>query len=384
MRILHVTPYFVPAWSYGGVVTAIAGLAAEQAQRGHHVTVLTTDALDRTTRIPTRRERLSGIDVIRCRNLIPSLRGRLNLSTPLAVAWVSHALPADVIHLHELRTVEALLLDRTRPVVLSPHGTLPYGTGRGSFKRMWDRVFGPAIMRKIRAVAALTAAETDETRHLWNVLRMPTPPITVIPNGVSIDTGRISQLRAQRGDDLLTVLFVGRLHERKGLQLLIPAFARAARDVPQARLVIAGPDEGMQDKLMALRHDLRLDDRVIFTGMVTAADRDRLLAQADVFALPAVGEGLSMAALEAMAAGLPLLLTPGCNLPELETRGAGLLVDRSVDALTDGLRVLLRDAERRLQISHHARVWSASFTWSAVAEQMDALYEQVTHEWKKR
>jgi glycosyltransferase involved in cell wall biosynthesis len=377
MRILHVTPYFVPALSFGGVVSAVAGLAAEQVRRGHRVTVLTTDALDRSTRIPSRRETLDGIEVIRCRNVFPWLRRVLNLSSPPGIWQASRALPADVVHLHELRTVEALLLDRARPLVLSPHGTLPYATGRGDIKRLWDQVVGRTVMSRVTAIAALTAAEADEARHLWQHMGVALPPVTIIPNGVSLDTAHIGHLRQRRRDDHLTVLFLGRLQERKGVQLLLPAFAEVARYLPQARLVVAGPDEGMRDMLLALSRTLAVNDRVTFAGMVTAAERDALLARADVFVLPAVGEGLSMAALEAMAAGLPLLLTPGCNLPDVEARGAGLLVERSINALADGLRLMLQDSDIRHRMGQQAQAWSASFTWSTVAEQMDALYERL-------
>src|SRR5512142_837227 len=151
MRILHVTPYYAPAWSYGGVVSAVTGLATAQAERGHHVTVLTTDALDATHRADLSPTSDSGVQVIRCRNVSNTIRARYNLSLPVGFrrAFQRLAADADVVHTHELRTVENLLIDHQKPVVLSPHGTLPYGTGRSAFKRAWDRLFGRTLLRKI-------------------------------------------------------------------------------------------------------------------------------------------------------------------------------------------------------------------------------------------
>src|SRR5258707_10068135 len=158
LNILHVTPYYAPAFAYGGVVSAVTGLATAQADRGHHVTVLTTDALTRSQRNPVLRETIASVDVIRCRNVSSVLRARLNLSFPrgFRVTFAELARRADVIHIHELRTVENVLIDHATPIVLSAHGTLSYETGRGTFKRTWDALLGRSILRKIDHVAALT------------------------------------------------------------------------------------------------------------------------------------------------------------------------------------------------------------------------------------
>ena len=107
---------------------------------------------------------------------------------------------------------------------------------------------------------------------------------------------------------------MGRLHERKGLAALVEAFRMSAP--ADARLVIAGPDEGMRARLEPL-----LDGRMLFTGLLAGHERLAALAAADLLALPARGEGLPMVALEAMGAGLPLILAPGCNLPLAAARG---------------------------------------------------------------
>jgi glycosyltransferase involved in cell wall biosynthesis len=174
------------------------------------------------------------------------------------------------------------------------------------------------------------------------------------------------------------VLFMGRLHERKGLQLLIPAFADAVKTAPDARLLIAGPDEGMSSTLEAQVNQCNLAGRVIFTGMLTGDDRLAALAAADLFALPAVGEGFSMAVLEAMACGLPVLLTPGCNFPEVVDAGAGLVVERQVPALRGALCTLLTGGERRASMGRSARALiQARFTWSQVVTQLEDVYRAV-------
>jgi glycosyltransferase involved in cell wall biosynthesis len=394
LRILHVTPYYAPASAYGGVVSAVTGLATAQAERGHRVTVLTTDALTFDARNTNLYETLSGVEVIRCRNLSNTIRANYNLSLPLGFRSAFRPLvhETDVVHTHELRTVENLLIDHSKPVILSPHGTLPYQTGRGSFKQGWDRLFGRRLLQRIDAIAALTAQEADEAHTLWHYLDLPLPAVEIIPNGVAPDFAAVDfsaqpNLRARYSlGDGPVVLFLGRLHERKGLQFLIPAFARVVQASPGlsgARLLIVGPDEGMLAPLRKLAQQENGADQVIFTGLLEGTDRLAAFATANVFALPAIGEGLSMAALEAMAARLPVILTPSCNLPDVETRGAGLLIPREIEPLANALKALLADPIRRkvMGIAGHAWV-QESFTWPTIAARTEHLYEKVKQSWK--
>src|SRR5258708_2746492 len=179
LRILHVTPYYAPAAAYGGVVSAVTGLAAAQAERGHRVTVLTTDALTFDSRNPLLHETLSGVEVIRCRNLSNTIRARYNLSLPPGFRSTFRHLvcETDIVHTHELRTIENLLIDHSKPIILTPHGTIPYQTGRGGFKQGWDLLFGHRLLHMIDAIAALTAQEADEARLPWQHLHRRLPPV---------------------------------------------------------------------------------------------------------------------------------------------------------------------------------------------------------------
>jgi glycosyltransferase involved in cell wall biosynthesis len=381
MNILHVTPYYAPAWSYGGVVSAVTGLATAQAARGHLVRVLTTDALDSAARNPTSREVIDQVEVIRCPNLSNWLHARFNLSVPVGfrVAFWQLAAEADIVHCHELRIAENLLIDHRKPIVLSPHGTLSYATGRRAFKRAWDRLFGRVVLRRVDHVAALTAAEEREARTLWQSLGIRFPGASLVPNGIPADFTPSGDLRPRYGlGEGPVVLFLGRLHERKGLQVLIPAFAQVARDFPASRLLIVGPDAGMLPAARSLVAQFGIDHQVILTGLLSGGDQWAALASADLFVLPAVGEGLPMAALEAMAAGLPIVVTPGCNLPDVEARGAGLLVERDVEPLAAALRALLADPERRRRMGEQGRAWMReSFTWPAIVARTEEVYAQV-------
>ncbi len=129
MNRLHVIPYYAPAWAYGGSVRAATELTRALVRAGHRVTVLTTDTLSPHERAPVPRETLDGVEVVRARNLSNALRGRLNLSTPRGMAALARSLIVerriDLVHCHELRTVENLRVAPVAealdvPVVVSP------------------------------------------------------------------------------------------------------------------------------------------------------------------------------------------------------------------------------------------------------------------------
>ena len=391
MNLLHVVPYYEPAWSYGGVVRAVSGLARGQARSGHRVVVLTTDTGGPSSRLPVGSALADEVTVVRVRNFSNYLRAKLNLSTPAGFGRTARRLieehGIDLVHCHELRTIESLLVRRTAgevdaPFVLSPHGTLPYGTGRGLLKKNWDRLFADNLLCRFDHVIAVSDEEASETRALWSRYRIPlgSDQVTVIPNGVHPNEfanlpDRDESRRRWNLETGPVVVFLGRLAERKGLQLLVPAFADLVGQFPGARLVLAGPDDGMERRLRDLALRRRVERQVVFTGMLDGNAKLMALRAADVFILPAEGEGFSVAALEAMACGLPLVLTPGCNFPEVASAGAGLIAPRDIASLTDALRTLLLDPERRVSMGRRAReLVLERYTWPQIVTRVDSVY----------
>ena len=386
MKILHLTPYYAPAYSYGGVVRSVEGMTRALARRGHAVTVLTTDALSYTARYAGPSEEIrDGVRVLHATNLSHRLRGRLNLSTPAKMQAIARTvLPdVDVIHCHEFRTMENLLVtpvavEMHKPMVLSPHGTLTRTTGRSRLKLAWDRMLSPMVAERFDHIIGLTQHEIDEIKALWPIfaLRQRATQFSVIPNG--IDPAVFANLpgrelfRAHYGlGEGPVCLFMARLHERKGVQVLIEAFKLAA--VADSRLVIAGPDEGMLAHIKPL-----LDERMVLTGFLDGRDRLAAFAAADVFALPAIGEGLPMVVLEAMGAGLPVIISPGCFLPEVAAVGAGVEVEARPEPLSQALRHLLTDATLRHQIGQRGQALVRhNFTWDTVALKLEGVYQSL-------
>jgi len=383
--IVHISPYYAPAYAFGGVPRAVEGLARALAEQGQAVRVLTTDALSRRGgRAAPPQEWRDGVLVRRCPNRLPLLR-RWNLSS----AWMSQALAAwldegaRLIHLHEFRTLEALQATpqaarHKLPLLLSPHGTLALHTGRSALKRAWDGLLSPYVARRLRAIVALHEQEAQDARELGRRLGLSLESF-VVPNGVRWqDFASLpdpAALRRRLGlEDRRVLLFMGRLQARKGVLPLARAFLRAAP--PDWALLLVGPDEDQAEALGPLLKPRRL----VWAGYLDGETRLQALACAESFALVARGEGLPMAALEALACGLPCLLSSECYLPDAATSGAGLIVPPDDEAaLAEALHALLSESAAQ----HEARRAAARtlvrqrYSWEAAAQAMRAVYDQL-------
>ena len=385
MNILHLTPYYAPAYAFGGVVRSVEGMARALVRRGHQVTVLTTDALDAETRHSGPEEMRDGVRIIHATNVSSRLRGRLNLSTPSKMQAIARDLLPNIhiVHSHEFRTMENLLVtpiacELNIPLVLSPHGTLIHSTGRSHLKLAWDKLLSPAVAQRFNHVIGLTRQEVREAQALWTTFGnlQTSTHFSIIPNGIDpmeydrLRGGPRFRQRYNLGDGPVC-LFMGRLHERKGVRQLIEAFM--AIDFPEARLVIAGPDEGLLEHILPLT-----DERIVLTGFLDGPERLAAYDAADLFVLPAIGEGLPMVALEALGAGLPVILSPECYLPQVAEHGAGLIVEPQVADLTEALRHMLLSPNKRDMMGHCGKeLIKSQFTWDTVALKLEQVYQSL-------
>ena len=205
----------------------------------------------------------------------------------------------------------------------------------------------------------------------------------MIPNGIG--EHRVGNPDADSrpfSDDLAdkrVVLFLGRVHPKKGLDILADAFAIVAKTRDDARLVIAGPDEAGQSRKIASRLEKSgVLGQVIFTGMLTGIRKARALATADVFVLPSYSEGFSMAVLEAMATGLPVVISRQCYFPEVDQSNAGIVVETRADELAVALGRLLDDPGLRREMGQNGQeMIRHGYTWDSIASRMTEFYRSV-------
>ena len=322
------------------------------------------------------------------KNRWPVLRKWLNLSTPQNVGETYDGLleRADVIHCHEFRTAENWWLRRRltanrlrKPVLLSPHGTLTHCTGRAWAKRGWDTTLGSRLAPLFDRVICLTAAERDEVQQRWRAMGQPAVDTELIPNGAAPDLFQNSereQIRQRFRErhqlrDEPTLLYMGRLHRRKGVSLLAEAFHNL--EGREIHLLIAGPDDGEAKRIHPFT-----GKRITLLGHLNGEERLAALAAADGFALPAVGEGMSMAILEALAAGLPVICTPGCHMPEVAECGAGWLVEPEVNSIQKGVIRWIAAREQWPEMADAGQqLVREKFNWSRIEAETTAVYRDL-------
>ncbi len=292
---------------------------------------------------------------------------------------------ADGVHIHGLWEQSTAIAGHTaralrKPYILSAHGMLePWALSNRRVKKLlYSALFERANVAGATCLHALTAAEAADYRRFG-----ARGPIAIIPNGVHIPAAVTPEIFLTQFPDLRgkrIVLFLGRIHYKKGLDILIDSWAAVAKQHPDAHLVIAGPDfEGTRAPLEARVTQLGLEATVTFPGMLRSELKWSALAAAEAFVLPSYSEGLSVSVLEAMGTGLPVIVTEQCNLPEVKQLGAGWLIESNTVSLTSSLQEMMTHTPRmNRSIGDRGRSFVADrYTWSTVGNQMAELYRWV-------
>ena len=388
MKILHVIETLSPR--YGGPVSVLLALVAAQQRVGHEVTIATTNAEH-----PRGVFRESGwgslaggaVSVYYAPVQFAPLRGSRQLATYLNGAVARF----DIVHVHGLYrfppTWAAWQTRRQRvPYVIRPHGALdPYLYTRSSsrnlrLKRLYERYFELPNLNKAGAIHY--TAEEERKRASFLGLKAPS---FVVPNGLDWSRYQVlparGALRARWGlSDAPMVLFLGRLHFKKGLDLLIPAFDALRRRLPGAQLVIAGPEnDGYGRKVRGWVRERGLESAVHFVGSLEGADVAQAYVDADVFALPSYTENFGMTVAEAMACGLPVVISDQVNIhAEVSGAEAGLVTGCDAGEVAAALESLLRDPDRcRAMGEAGRRLVQRRFAWPAIVGQLTSEYQKV-------
>jgi glycosyltransferase involved in cell wall biosynthesis len=288
----------------------------------------------------------------------------------------------DFVHLHSLflwPTTAAARAARKAgvPYALAPRGMLVAELlrRRGSWRKaLWMRLLESANIERAALLHVTSELEAAEARRF----RLRLPPIAVIPNGVEEEHDEPGAVVPASIDGALArqplALFLGRLSWKKGLDRLITALPHA----PTATLAIAGgDDEGIRPRLEALAAAAGVADRVVFLGPVAGAGRTALLQRAAVVVLPSYSENFGNAALEAMAAGTAVLVTPEVGLAdEVRASGAGIVVDGHPMSLGAALHGMVGDDDARAAMGKRGREAVVTrYAWPHVAEAMEAAYQ---------
>ena len=349
----------------GGMVPSILGMTGSLVGRGRDVSIVTPT--------PSRLDGSAPSDKVQLRGPEADLEASVR--------------QAEVVHLHGLwqghtRRGAAEARRADIPYLIAAHGMAePWAMKHKALKK---RVYTALVEGKnLRRAACLHALSRPEIGHLRAIA--PRTPVCLVPNGVDLAPfdalpGR-GVLEADHPElaGKFVMLFYGRLHLKKGLDLLAQAMGAVKGEHPEFQLVLAGNDDGALAPFLARAESLGVRDKVTVVGHVSGERARAVWGAADAFALPSYSEGFSMAILEALACRLPSLVTTACHFPELAFAEGARVVEPTAEDVTAGLRAILEMSagERAAMAARGRALVEEQFTWDRQGERLADVYRWV-------
>lgn len=381
LRVLHVMPAVAPR--YGGPSETAVGLCRALVARGVDVTLLSTDA-DGPGRLAVPCGRPTDYEGVRSIFFSRAYSEGFKYSPALARWLARHAGQFDVLHVHAVFSHSSIAAARQCwardvPYVLRPLGSLAtWALARKRWrKHVLLQAVGLRVVRRAAAVHYTTRLEQELTERAVG----PTRGVVVPPG---IDEVLLQAPPPPPDARAPVILALGRVHPVKNIESLIEAFHRLAPETERAswRLVIAGDgDPDYRRRLARLAASGPAGARIDFVGWVDNAERRHWLHRAALLAHLSHQENFGVAVAEAMAAGVPVLVSDGVGLAaEIVEAGAGWRTTGAPGDVESCLRLALMDDRARAARAHAARTLAARFTWTAAAAALEDVYRRVALE----
>lgn len=389
MRVLHVTNTFYPAWAYGGIARVAYELCKKLVERGHDVTVFTTDAYNKSNRIKRESNKpviIDGMKVYRFRNISNWLAWK-RYPTPLSLVPTAKQTvkECDIIHIHVFRSSLSIPIYHYAkkygvPYVLQAHGSLVKEIQRRRSRKVFDLFFGYRILKDASKVIASTKTEAEQYKKMG----VDEGKIEIVPNGIDLsEYGNLPEKGKFRrkysiGDDEKMILYLGRIHKIKGIDLLVEAFSGLIKELDDVRLVIVGPDDGFLSTLKKQIEDLKIGDKILLTGLIPEKDKSGAYVDADVYVLPSVYETFPITVLETCACGTPVIVTDRCGIANIVNNNVGYVVEHNKDQLQDAIFKILTNVELRRYFGEGGKkLVREKFSWDIVVEQLEKIYGDI-------
>lgn len=368
MRILGVVTLVSPLGEYGGPTRVAVNQLAALRDRGHQV-VLAGAQRGFGDAVPTQIEGVPTM-LFPARTVLPGA-GFAGLASPGLWRGIHrHAAEFDVVHVHAARDLVTLpaariALRREVPVVVQTHGMIDESDN--PLASPLDAALTRPVLQAARCVTYLTPQE----RASLDAVSHGRARLEELVNGVPFGPSASDRVAGPAH-----VLFLARLAPRKRPVAFVEAATVLAREFPDARFTLLGPDEGEGDAVDAAIASSGFADRIRWEGAVPMEATIERMREATLYVLPSVDEPYPMSVLEAMSVGLPVVVTDTCGLATFVTEhDAGAVVDASLGSLIEALRELLRDPGAAAHKGARARAAvAAERSMSAVAERLELLY----------
>jgi len=393
MKLLCVTPSYWPAFRYGGPIASNHNLNKALVNKGIDVTVYTTNVgLGNET--PLNQEiNVDGVKVtyftfVKFFEFLGSTGWQFSLK-------LTHALRRnlnnfDLVYLPAVwnypTTIAAYYCRKYRkPYIVAPKGVLfPYTKSKNAWKKWpYYKLFAE---RNIKNATAIHYTAEDEANSCHSLFLGLKNRAIIIPNGIELSA--FNNLPARDNlwkrypvlKDKKIILFLGRIGWIKGLDVLVKAYSRLARERNDVHLMIVGPDENNYvKKVKKWFRDEGIIERVTFTGMAVGEEKIKAFTSSDVFVLPSYSENFGMAVVEAMACSIPVIISDQVGIyKEIERAKAGVIIHTNPDELYNVLVKLLDNKQESLEMGRCGRkLAEEQFSNEKVAEKMIKIFEEV-------
>lgn len=381
------TPYFYPAEAFGGPVKVAFDVGRELVRRGHEVVVFTSDAKDLENRLDVERDEIEGMQVYYFRNLFMSLVkwSKLFITPDLPKKMMSDLKSFDIVHVHEYTTYQNIVVHHFAkkfgvPYVLQAHGSLPK-IGRQARKWIYDAFFGSTLLRDASKVIALSEIEAEQ----YKCAGVPAEKIAIVPNGIDLteysDLPPKGSFKKKFGleKNEKIVLYLGRIHEIKGIDILVRAFANILHKLDDVRLVIVGPDDGYLGEIEALIKALKIENKVLISGPLYGKDKLEAYVDADVYVLSSIYEIFGISLLEAYACSTPVIASSVGGLKDLVINGeTGFLVEPgSIVELSRSIVFMIDNSASAKRMGMKGREFVKNFSAWTVINRLECLYDEI-------
>jgi len=379
MKVLHVVPTLSPR--FGGPGVSAIGLCKALMNKGVKVEIATTRA-DRDVSI-------NGLSVHEFPRRFESILPKDFSYSPLLNQWLKDNLNRfNLLHIHAIFTSPTAVACQVArkyniPYIIQPCGMLaPWSLKRSRLKKtIWMNLFEK---RNLDYAAAIHFTSDDE-REGGMSLNL-TAPNVVMPIGLEIN-GQVEEKRQGLFNDLFQsftgrkrILFLSRFHPQKGLDLLIPALGFLARKRDDFVFILAGSGElKFEKEIKCLLARNGLDRITMFAGFVEREKKGSLLNQSDLFVLSSYHENFGLAVAEAMAAGLPIVISDRVNIHhDVQAYNAGLVTGCNIMEIASAIEKVLDNETMRKQMGENGkRLVREKYNWDVIAPQMIKLYEKI-------
>jgi glycosyltransferase involved in cell wall biosynthesis len=385
MKILQVCPIFPPqpANFASGVTQVVHYVSKELVKRGHRIEVWTANTLDLKAKIRDETALVDGIEVYYFPYLMHYYTSFLSLS--LLQAARSRLNEFDVIHIHDFRTFQGAVVAHYAqkngiPYLLQAHGSLPRMMAVPKLKQAYDILFGYKLLRDAAKVVAVTEIEAEQYKRIG----ISEDKVAIIPNGIDLyefqNLPRRGQFREKYGLDAnqKIILYLGRIHKIKGLDLLAKAFAELLKEVGDVKLIIAGYDDGYLPALKKITKELKIKESIVFTGPLYGRDKLEAYVDADIYVLPSRYEIFGITVLEACACGTSVVTIDTCGTANWVNDHCGYRVSYNVDELRRALLALITDEDLRKRLGQCGKELVAEqFAWGKIVVRLENLYHKI-------